>query len=160
MIVIINKMEISGDVYDIDQTNRTFKIKSGNTVYSISDPKLCTCHLQRDYEWSNILTGMVENRRVYTVLKRKVLDAFISEQRNFNGQFGHLMACCEGCKFSKEEIESDPVIARKSAITYQIYSKNDGKYVYYASILSDIYLDYIESKGIKISADLVETEII
>jgi hypothetical protein len=152
-------MEISGDIYDINQKNMTMKIKSGDVVYEVRNPKICTCHLQKDFEWSNIMTGTLnDNTRIYTVLKRKVLNAFISDKRNFSGQYGYLMACCEGCKFNANEIETDPVIARKSAAIYQIYSKDVDRYVYYGTILSDAYLDYMDKQGVKLAIDLVETE--
>ncbi len=135
-------------ISDIDSNSKSFKIKVDNTIYKCADPKICTCIKKCDEDYSRSVSVLTHDKRqqLYFTLTPEIMEAFLEKRRVNNTDF-YVFPACEGCRFNKTQIETDAIIAKYSAITYQLYSKENDAYVYRGSTLSDQYCEYLKSLG-------------
>jgi len=135
-------------ISDIDTMTKSFKIKADSTFYECVDPKICTCIKKCDEDYSRSISTLTRDKRqqLYFTISQELMDAFMEKKRIGDADF-YLFPTCEGCRFNKNQIETDAIIAKYSAITYQLYSKENDIYTYLGSTLSEQYCQYLESIG-------------
>ncbi len=135
-------------ISDIDNNSKSFKITADSTVYKCVDPKICTCIKKCDEDYSSSMSVLTHDKKqqLYFTMTSEIMEAFLEKKRVGDSDF-YLFPTCEGCRFNKNQIETDPIIAKYSAITYQLYSKENDIYTYRGSTLSEQYCEYLTSIG-------------